>query len=195
MQIPQGGARWRYAISCAGNYRAYTGRRHRQSNNAGDGAQPTRGTRSRRRAPVLAENLTQDRKLASTPDRSLSIGAIFLISLAFQRTAEPLRGQTRFGPLSRRGSSAPPRRRTTPISPARSRCAPTTPVESSCAGGPIDIGTKDRETTCAMRGYDADMILRQWRRFSRPSGTCRISASRWFCVTPRFCTWTWPVEI
>jgi MaoC like domain len=42
MQIPQGGARRRYALSCAGNYRAYTAGRHRQSDNPGDGAQPTR---------------------------------------------------------------------------------------------------------------------------------------------------------
>jgi hypothetical protein len=42
MQVPQGGARWRYALSCTGNYRAYTARRHRHSNNAGDGVQPTR---------------------------------------------------------------------------------------------------------------------------------------------------------
>src|SRR5262245_61667252 len=51
---------------------------------------------------------------------------------------------------------------------ARSVCPP--PVESSCAGGPSNVGTKDKQTTCTMRGSVAEMtlqvapILRDWGR-------------------------------
>jgi hypothetical protein len=38
-----------------------------------------------------------------------------------------------------------------------------------------------------MRSSDAELILRQWRRFWRHA-SCRIFATRWFCVTLRFCT-------
>jgi hypothetical protein len=56
-------------------------------------------------------------------------------------------------------------------------CPHPSPMTSPAPGGPSDVETKGKQTTYAMRGSEAEMILRQWCRFS----AFRVVSH--FCVT------------